>query len=69
MMWKIIFYYSDGSKITLDGRGKEIQSRLVRKYASTYAKSCESAVYQQYPKKDHEPQDFLAMARKEMGMA
>lgn len=67
-MWKVIFHYSDGSKITLTGKGKGIPPRLIREYGSTYAKSCESAVYQQYPKKDHEPQDFLEMARKEMEM-
>lgn len=67
-MWKVFFNYSDGSKLTLTGKGKEIPPRLVRECASTHAKWCESAVYQQYPKKDHEPQDFLAMARKEMGV-
>ncbi len=68
-MWKVIFHYGDGSKLTFTGKGKEIPPKLVREYASTYAKSCESAVYQRYPKKDHEPQDFLAMARKEMEVA
>ena len=68
MMWKVIFHYSDGSRLTFAGSGKEIPPKLIRKYGSTYAKSCESAVYQQYPKKDHEPQDFLAIARKEMGV-
>ncbi len=69
-MWKVIFHYSDGSKLTITGKkGKEIPPELIRKYFNDYGLSCESAVYQQYPKKDHEPQDFLAMARKEMGVA
>lgn len=69
-MWKIFFRYSDGSKVTITWKkGNEIPPTLIRKYFNDYGRSCESAIYQRYPKKDHEPQDFLAMARKEMEVA
>lgn len=65
-MWKIFFTYGDKSKLTLTGKGKEIPLRLICKYYKDYGIRCASAVYQQYSKKDNEPQDFLEMARKIM---
>lgn len=61
-MWKIFFKYSDGSKLTVTGKDKAISPRLIRKYFDDYGRMCESAIYQQYPKKDNGPKNFLEMA-------
>lgn len=54
-MWKIKIEYDDKSKMTLTGKHKDIPLRLALKYYHDYVngKSCK-AVYQQYPKKNHE---------------
>lgn len=53
-MWKIRIKYSDKSKITLTGKGKDIELRLAWKYYNLYVvgRVC-SATYQRYPKKDY----------------
>ena len=55
-MWKIFIEYNDKSKLTLTGKHKDIPVELASKYYIEYVKSsvC-NAIYQQYPKKDHEP--------------
>lgn len=53
-MWKIFFEYSYKSKCTLTGKHKDIPLRLAIKYQKQYC-GAESAIYQQYPKKNHEP--------------
>lgn len=55
-MWKIFIEYDDKSKLTLTGKHKDIPVELASKYYIEYVKSsvC-NAIYQQYPKKDHEP--------------
>ena len=55
-MWKIFIEYYDKSKLTLTGKHKDIPVELASKYYIEYVKSsvC-NAIYQQYPKKDHEP--------------
>lgn len=65
-MWKMFFKYSDRSKLTLTGKGKEITPRLIRKYFNCYGIHCVSAIYQQYPKKNNDPKDFLKMAKEIM---
>ena len=59
-MWKIKIEYDDKSKLTLTGKHKDIPLRLALKYYHEYinGKSCK-AVYQQYPKKDHEEMDLF----------
>lgn len=54
-MWKIFITYDDKSKITLTGKHKDIPLRLALKYHRQYVSGnrCH-AVYQQYPKKEHE---------------
>lgn len=54
-MWKIRIAYDDGSKLTLTGKHRDIPLLLAYKYHAEYVsgKICR-AVYQQYPKKDHE---------------
>lgn len=55
-MWKIFIEYYDKSKLTLTGKHKDIPVELASKYYIEYVKSCVcNAIYQQYPKKDHEP--------------
>lgn len=54
-MWKIFFEYPDKSKCTLTGKHKDIPLRLARKYQQQYGIHAQTAVYQQYPKKNHEP--------------
>lgn len=58
-MWKIFFGYSDKSKCTLTGKQKDIPLRLAIKYQNEYGVRAESATYQQYPKKEHEPIDLI----------
>ena len=53
-MWKIFFTYSDKSKVTLTGKGKDISLRLAIKYYKYYGLNAES-IYQRYPKKNYEP--------------
>ena len=59
-MWKIKIGYDDKSKITLTGRHKDIPLDLAIKYHKKYVSGriCE-AIYQQYPKKDHEEMDLF----------
>lgn len=54
-MWKIFFEYSDKSKCTVTGKHKDIPLRLAIKYHNQYGIHAEKSVYQQYPKKNHEP--------------
>lgn len=65
-MWKVFFAYSDKSKLTLTGKDKSISPRLIRKYYNDYGRHCATAIYQQYPKNNNEPKDFLEMAREVM---
>lgn len=58
-MWKIFFEYSDHSKCTLTGKGKEIPLRLAVKYYKQYGIHAEKSIYQQYPKKNNNPMDLL----------
>jgi len=58
-MWKIFFEYSDKSKVTITGKSKEISLELAEKYNNQY-KNAESAIYQQYPKKDNVPVELHA---------
>ena len=59
-MWKIFITYDDKSKVTLTGKHKDIPLRLALKYHREYVsgKRCR-AVYQQYPKKEHEGMDLM----------
>ncbi len=59
-MWKIKIEYDDKSKLTLTGKHKDIPIGLAIKYHNKYidGKRC-NAVYQQYPKKDHEKIDLF----------
>lgn len=59
-MWKIFITYDDKSKVTLTGKHKDIPLRLALKYHREYVsgKRC-IAIYQQYPKKDHESMDLM----------
>lgn len=59
-MWKIFITYDDKSKATLTGKHKDIPLRLAKKYYLEYVidKRCQ-AVYQQYPKKEHESMDLM----------
>lgn len=54
-MWKIKVEYDDKSKLTLTGKHKDIPLLLALKYFHDYVngRRCK-AVYQQYPKKNHE---------------
>ncbi|MCA5962379.1 hypothetical protein LC724_21050 [Blautia sp. RD014234] len=51
-MWKIRIKYDDKSKITLTGKGKDIDIGLAWKYYDLYVagRAC-SAEYQRYPKR------------------
>lgn len=53
-MWKIFFDYSDGSKLTLTGKQKDIPLRLAEKYNREYGRDAVSARYQRYPVKSNE---------------
>lgn len=61
-MWKIFFTYSDNSKLTLTGKSKKISEEQVNRYYNEYGRHVKQAIYQQYPKKDHEPVNFIEMA-------
>lgn len=58
-MWKIFFECADGSKCTVTGKHKDIPLRLAVKYHNEYGIHAEKAVYQKYPKKNHEPIDLF----------
>lgn len=53
-MWKIFFTYKDKSKCTVKGKGI-ITSELAVKCFYRYGLHAVESIYQQYPKKDHEP--------------
>lgn len=59
-MWKIKVEYDDKSKLTLTGKHKDIPLRLALKYYHDYVngRRCK-AVYQQYPKKNHDEMDLF----------
>jgi hypothetical protein len=53
-MWKIKIEYTDKSKVTLTGNGKDISLKLAWKYYDQYIAGHECRnVYQRYPKKDY----------------
>lgn len=53
-MWKIFFTYRDKSKCTVKGKGT-ITPELAVKCYYRYGLHAAESMYQQYPKKDHEP--------------
>lgn len=53
-MWKIFFTYRDKSKCTVTGKGI-ITPELAVKCFYRYGLHAVESIYQQYPKKDHEP--------------
>ena len=53
-MWKIFFTYRDKSKCTVKGKGI-ITPELAVKCYYRYGLHATESIYQQYPKKDHEP--------------
>lgn len=53
-MWKIFFTYSDKSRCTVTGKGT-ITPEIAVKCYYRYGLYATEAIYQQYPKKDHEP--------------
>ena len=53
-MWKIFFNYKDKSKCTVKGKGT-ITPELAVKCLYRYGLHAAESIYQQYPKKDHEP--------------
>lgn len=53
-MWKIFFTYRDKSKCTVKGKGI-ITPELAVKCLYRYGLHAAESIYQQYPKKDHEP--------------
>ena len=53
-MWKIFFEYSEGDKITVTGKQKDIPLRLAEKYNREYGRNAVSARYQRYPVKSNE---------------
>lgn len=53
-MWKIFFTYRDKSKCTVKGKGT-ITPELAVKCFYRYGLHAAESIYQQYPKKDHEP--------------
>ncbi len=59
-MWKIKIEYDDESRMTLTGKHKDIPLELALKYHNDYVsgRMCK-AVYQQYPKREHEEMDLL----------
>ena len=54
-MWKIVITYSDKSKCRVTGQHKDIPLDLAVKYYNEYVADhvVFSAVYQQYPVKEH----------------
>ena len=53
-MWKIFFTYKDRSRCTVQGKGT-ITPELAVKCFYRYGLHAAESIYQQYPKKDHEP--------------
>ena len=53
-MWKIFFNYKDKSRRTVKGKGT-ITPELAVKCFYRYGLHATESIYQQYPKKDHEP--------------
>lgn len=53
-MWRIFFTYRDKSKCTVKGKGI-ITPELAVKCFYRYGLHAAESIYQQYPKKDHEP--------------
>lgn len=53
-MWKIFFNYKDKSRCTVQGKGT-ITPELAVKCFYRYGLHAAESIYQQYPKKDHEP--------------
>lgn len=53
-MWKIFFTYKDKSRCTVKGKGA-ITPELAVKCFYRYGLHAAESIYQQYPKKDHEP--------------
>lgn len=53
-MWKIFFTYKDKSRCTVQGKGT-ITPELAVKCYYRYGLYAAESIYQQYPKKDHEP--------------
>lgn len=53
-MWKIFFTYRDKSKCTVKGKGTITPGLVVQCYYR-YGLHATESIYQQYPKKDHEP--------------
>lgn len=53
-MWKIFFTYRDKSKCTVKGKGTITPGLVVQCYYR-YGLHAAESIYQQYPKKDHEP--------------
>ena len=53
-MWKIFFTYIDKSKCTVKGKGTITPGLVVQCYYR-YGLHATESIYQQYPKKDHEP--------------
>ena len=53
-MWRIFFTYSDKSRCTVKGKGI-ITPELAVKCFYRYGLHAAESIYQQYPKKDHEP--------------
>jgi hypothetical protein len=53
-MWKIFFTYKDKSRCTVKGKGI-ITPELAVKCYYRYGLHATESIYQQYPKKDHEP--------------
>lgn len=53
-MWKIFFTYKDKSRCTVQGKGT-ITPELAVKCYYRYGLYATESIYQQYPKKDHEP--------------
>ena len=54
-MWKLIFKYSDGGRVKITNKAKEITPAQLAKYTKLYAGAA-SATYQRYPLKDNEPE-------------
>lgn len=59
-MWRIKLIYSDGSKLTLTGKHKEIPIDLAVKYYNDYVagRIMKKSAYQQYPLKYCDEQDL-----------
>lgn len=54
-----IFLYSDNSKCTITGKGKEITLDQAIKYHNQYGAHADKSIYQQYPKANNEPMELI----------